>query len=168
MSSQLRLIKISLYLSLRYDRYVRNNWVKSKNVNQKDPYASTAIFFGHWFCHAGARAILNSSFSEEILINTPLIFFEADYTTKSVSSDKQLKEYLREKAAPKVVHLAKKIEGKIAPIHTVIYLGTHPKLGDFVFEKESAFEHFKLTHATTLVDYYPNFYWGFREITDSA
>lgn len=165
---QIRLIKISLYLSLRYNRYRRNNWQKTTNINPNDPYAQTATFFGWWFCHASARAIQQSQFNEKLLLSTPPEYFEASFTSRQIHNQTQLKPYISQQKAPKIVHLASKTDGKITPMHTVIYLGNHPRLGGLVFEKEAAFELFKMTSIATLIEYYPGFYWGFKNFDDST
>lgn len=167
-NNRIRLIKICLYLSSRYSRYLLNNWQKSIKPKRSDPYFLTAEFFGLWFCHASARAIQKGKFDEQLLLKTPSEYFYGDVTTDGVGHVSMLKSYLQAKPAPQIIHLAKTIEGKYAPIHTLIYLGTHPKYGDFVFEKEAAFEHFKITSVNTIIDYYPGFHWIFKDFTDSV
>lgn len=166
--NQVRLIKLSLYLSLRYNRYLAKNWQKHTRPKTTDPYFETADFFMTWFCHASVRAIEIEKFDEQLLIRTPSEYFHGDSTTQPISNSTQIKSLIIHKPAPKVVHLAKMMEGKLAPMHTVLYLGNHPNLGELFFEKEAAFEPFKITDTNTLVEYYPGFHWIFRNLTNSV
>lgn len=163
-SKQQKLFRFSLCTNMRSLRQKINQWQKFSMVSKDDPYFFSSSIINHWFCHAAVQAIIQKDFSEELLFSTPDSFFEAKYSDKPIKTNEEVQKLLKNTRFPCVIHLAEKENGKLAPIHSFIVIGTHPKYGQIVWDKEGCFLEFRVIDTKTMLGYYPSQYWGVRPI----
>jgi len=123
-------------------------------------------FIDKWYCHAAIAAIEYGEYSPKILAKIPPSFIKCDFYHNEVVIDwyRIYSQFISLKTATAIHLMNMESDGSYLICHTILFLG-FTNLGQAVFwEKKAATQPFRLSTLETIIEDYPNYFWGFHSI----
>ncbi len=161
---QKQIIYLSIYIYLRSLRSQINNWQKFLPAKYNDPYWFSVNFNNQMTCLSATQSVVESKIIFARNADYTESFFVADYTKKPVRNYTQLEALFEKQVTPAIVHIATKPEKKLMPHHQLLYIGKNQNGAHIIWEKVLPGLEFRVTTLRTVFDYYPNQYWGIKQI----
>ena len=163
-SRQMQIMRLSLYVYFRSLRSQTNNWQKFLPAKYNDPYWFSVNFNNQMTCLSATQSVVESKIIFARDADYTESFFVADYTKKPIKTYAQLESLFEKQGTPAIVHIATKPEKKLMPHHHLLYIGKNKNGAHIIWEKVLPGLEFRVTTLKTIFDYYPNQYWGIKQI----